>query len=439
MLPNLPSLVCPGCQRRIESLQCATCGTTFPRLDGLPVLFADPAHALADWRNRWRLERQRLHRDSLRAAQAAGAATGATRTRLEQLAKAGNAQREAVEAILAPLLADDRGAARETLLGLRTRLPSHHAPMSYTTHIARDWAWGEPENKLAHERIERFLGDTGGPVLVPGSGAGRLAWDLGRTHPVIALESNPLLALLSHDLARGRERRIVEFPMAPVGINDVAVHHRLKAPEGKSRLTVVLADLLNPPFAAGSFDAVVTHWLIDVIDCPFRQLVSTINHLLKPGGVWVNAGSVGFAAPDPAQNLTVDELPGVLRDGGFRLAEIEETVIPYLRSPHNRQQREEHIVTWRSVKSAETEWQPWSHLPEWLLAGDQPVPTLAAFATQAASVRIHAWLMGMIDGRRSINGIAAELTRQGLMPKPEAEAAIRNFLRVMWEEMQRSG
>ena len=36
----------------------------------------------------------------------------------------------------------------------------------------------------------------GGPLLQLGSGAGRLAFELGRSRPVIALDMNPLLALL---------------------------------------------------------------------------------------------------------------------------------------------------------------------------------------------------------------------------------------------------
>ncbi len=87
------------------------------------MLYADPQHALADWRNRWRLERQRLHRDASNAAQAVATASAATKTRLQKLAAAYTAQRQSVEQLLAPLLVGDRGAARETLLGLRTRLP----------------------------------------------------------------------------------------------------------------------------------------------------------------------------------------------------------------------------------------------------------------------------------------------------------------------------
>ncbi|MBM4204249.1 MAG: methyltransferase domain-containing protein [Gammaproteobacteria bacterium] len=348
-----------------------------------------------------------------------------------------------MEALLAPMPGNDRGAARETLLGLRTRLPSHHTPTAYNTHIARDWVWGEAENVDAWQRIECLLGDATGPLLLPGSGADRLAFDLGRSRQVVALESNPLLALLSHRLLNRRPATVVEFPLAPIEPHHVAITHELDPPWSAHEKTVVLADVLHPPFTAASFDAVFTHWLIDVIDCPFSQLVSTINHLLKPGGVWMNSGSLGFAGADAASNVSAPEVIKSLERGGYHLDSSEEEEIAYLQSPFNRQSRTERIFSFRARKVATMPWKPWVYLPAWLVGGrgseKEPVPMLPAFTTQAASVRIHAWLMGMIDGKRSVADIAAEIARQNLMPPDEATTAVRNFLKVMWEEMQRSG
>jgi SAM-dependent methyltransferase len=436
---ELPPYACPACRNAVIELRCTSCGTRYPSLAGLPVLLIDPQNALADWRNRWRLERQRLHREETQARSAATATTGTGRDRLQRYADGCRSAREHIELILAPMLPEDRGGARETLLGFRTRLPSHHAPTSYSTHIARDWCWGETENSESLVRIESLLQGERGSVLVPGSGAGRLAIDLGRRRPVLALESNPFLALLALGLLKGNSQQIVEFPTAPVSADANAVSYTINPPVTGSDTRFVLADLLNPPFAAASFDAVVTHWLIDVIDCPFDHLVSTVNHLLRPGGVWVNAGSAVFASADPVARLTTSEIEEAVVRGGFAVEARAEEETAYLQSPHSRQWRTERIFSFRAGKNATTPWQPWRYLPDWLDAGNAPVPLLPAFATQAASVRIHAWLMGMIDGKRGVADIAAEITRQGLMPADEATAAVRNFLKVMWEEMQRSG
>jgi len=76
-------------------------------------------------------------------------------------------------------------------------------------------------------------------------------------------------------------------------------------------------------------------------------------------------------------------------------------------------------------------------LPDWIVKGDSPVPLSESFQMQAASTRIHAFLMSLIDGKRSLRGIAAVVEQQQLMSAAEAESAIRSFLIKMYEDSQR--
>jgi hypothetical protein len=59
------------------------------------------------------------------------------------------------------------------------------------------------------------------------------------------------------------------------------------------------------------------------------------------------------------------------------------------------------------------------------------------FRLQAASTRIHAYIMSLIDGRRSIADMAATMEKQGMMARDEAEPAIRAFLIKMYEDSRR--
>jgi hypothetical protein len=77
-------------------------------------------------------------------------------------------------------------------------------------------------------------------------------------------------------------------------------------------------------------------------------------------------------------------------------------------------------------------------LPDWLVQSNLSVPLLPSFETQAMSTRIYAFVMAMIDGKRSIAEMARSMEEQQLMPKAEADAAIRNFLIKMYDE-SRSG
>ncbi|MEL6216107.1 MAG: hypothetical protein AAFQ99_10575, partial [Pseudomonadota bacterium] len=73
-------------------------------------------------------------------------------------------------------------------------------------------------------------------------------------------------------------------------------------------------------------------------------------------------------------------------------------------------------------------------LPDWIVRTDVPVPTNDSFRSQAMSTRIHAFLMSMIDGQRTISDMAELMESQRLMPKDEAEATLRTFLIRMFEE-----
>ena len=59
------------------------------------------------------------------------------------------------------------------------------------------------------------------------------------------------------------------------------------------------------------------------------------------------------------------------------------------------------------------------------------------FQSQALSTRIHAFIMSLIDGKRSLKDMATVMEDQQLMTKAEAEQAIRGFLIKMYDEAQR--
>ena len=76
-------------------------------------------------------------------------------------------------------------------------------------------------------------------------------------------------------------------------------------------------------------------------------------------------------------------------------------------------------------------------LPDWIVRGTEPVPLTAAFRTQAMTTRIHAFIMSLIDGRRSLKDMAKILAEQRLMTANEAEPALRSFLIKMHDDARR--
>jgi len=440
-------LACPRCDAPLaeagDAWRCAGCEVGFPRLAGIPWLFAEPNAALGEWRGRLHFSLQRLERErqNIAAPLAGGALRPATRARLETLERATRDHAERLRALLAPLELEQHAASYETYLALRTRLPSDQGLTTYYANLHRDWCWGDAENDASFEALAAALRDAPpSRMLVLGAGAGRLAYDVHmRTAATVtvALDFNPLLSIVADGVTRGRAIELYEFPLAPRG--DAAVLRTLSAPApARAGLAFVLADAHRPPFRRAAFDTVITPWLIDILPERFELTCARVNALLDDGGRWLNFGSLSFHDADPAARYGLDECRAALEENGFGELRVEEHEIPYLSSPASRHARRERIVSWSAEKQRDVKKVPRYHaLPEWLVRGTDPVPLSDAFRNQAAATRIHAFLMSMIDGRRSIKDMAKLVVEQRLMTAAEAEPALRSFFIKMHDDSKR--
>jgi uncharacterized protein YbaR (Trm112 family) len=446
-MTNLSGLLaCPRCDTALDNLTCKACQLAFPCHGGIPWLFADPGAAVSDWKNRWQLALEHMQADLRQTGRAleGGGISDPTRRRLEALAAGYRAQQNHLRSILQPL-ALAQGGSLETLLALRTRLPASHGIFSYEANVHRDWNWGGQECQTALDVVMEALGaHEPERMLVLGAGAGRLAYDLHQhtmASVTVALDLNPLLAYVGARVSRGDSVHLVEFPRAPRAPEAAAIERVLQAPApARPGLEVLLADAMRPPFATECFDVVVTPWLLDVLDESAALVIQRINSLLGDGGLWINHGSVAFDSPDPAERLTLEELLDVARRTGFADTAASEQRIPYMDCPDSRHARVESVVTLRGRKTASVN-APARHqsLPDWIVQGRSPVPALPEFRTQAMTTRMHAFIMTLIDGTRSLDDMARLLEEQHLMPRPEAEMALRGFLIKMYEEARRAG
>jgi SAM-dependent methyltransferase/uncharacterized protein YbaR (Trm112 family) len=438
-------LACPRCDNALSvqrPLYCAHCKVEFPNVAGVPWLFAEPAAALAEWRARMHRLLRQCEADAARTAHAleSGDLHALTRTRLEHLVSAQVAHTAELARLLAPLQVAEIGAALATHLALRTRLPTAQGLTTYYTNLHRDWCWGDSENAASFELVARVLPPLAGArVLVLGAGGGRLAYDLHvalKPAATIALDVNPLLALAAQQVTHGARLELHEFPLAPRRLEDVAIRRVLAAPApADDGFHYVLADALRAPFTAGAFDAIVTPWFIDIVDEDLPVLARRINRLLRPGGRWVVFGSLRFGRADPALCFGVDEAAALIAEAGFTAPVLAEATIPYLCSPASRHGRTEAVLTLAMDKSKRVAAPPrHSALPEWLVQANRPVPLLDAFKLQATTTQIYAFIMSMIDGRRSLRDMALLMEERRLMPKAEAEASLRAFLIKMYDE-----
>jgi hypothetical protein len=254
----------------------------------------------------------------------------------------------------------------------------------------------------------------------------------------VALDFNPLLATVGQRVAGGETLELFEFPIAPRSLDDHALRRRLAAPAAaRPGLEFVLGDALAAPFADGAFDGVLTPWLVDIVPDDLTALMARINQLLCPGGRWIYFGSLAWADRPPERCYSLEELLGLAPAAGLAPGPVSETAIPYMRSPASRHARIETVISFAATRQAGVARPVPLARPEWLEHTDLPVPALPAFREQSLSTRVYAFIMAMIDGKRTIRDMARLMEEQQLMTAADAEPSIQTFLARMHEDAQR--
>jgi hypothetical protein len=425
-----------------SALNCRGCGAAYPSVDGMPWLLPEPALALAEWRGRLHAMTAHLRRQAAqyRAALRPEVTRAATRNRLKLLAMACSDHARRLQALLSPLETEAAQAAAATYAALAPAVASAQGLASYYANVHRDWCWGELENHAASEAVRRALGSAKPErMLVLGSGAGRLAYDLHASlHPAatVAADINPLLMTVARRMYAAERIDLYEFPLAPRNLASHALLRALVSPgRAAAGLQLVFADAKQPPFAPGSFDTVVTPWLVDVIDTDLASLAATVNSLLAPGGRWVCTGTLFFQQGDPAEAYSGEEVQEVVAEAGFESPELECSKVPYLASPASRHARIEEVVTFAVGKVREAVL-PVRSLPDWLADPRQPVPLLPEVAEHALALRVRGYVASLVDGRRSLVDIATRLAEEKLLPAGEATGIVRDYLLRLHDEAQ---
>jgi SAM-dependent methyltransferase/uncharacterized protein YbaR (Trm112 family) len=445
-IPPTDVLCCPRCAgalARASNLDCVACGASFPVIDEIPWLCAEPQAVLAEWRGKLRALVAELDAQaaSYREALTDAVTRPATRNRLKLMSGACQDHARRLRSLLAPLQGAQGAAAVETYRALGGALPVGQGLTGYYANLHRDWCWGEAENEAAFSAIDAALqGANPGRLLVLGAGAGRLAYDLhARRLPAvtIAADLNPLMLAVARRMYAAEAVELYEFPVAPRDLDSHAILRRLRAPAAApAGLHVVLADANRAPFGCGAFDTIVTPWLVDILDEDFATFVLRVRHWLRPGGRWINSGSLFFQHRDPARCYATEEVLEIVRSAGFEAVQVREEPVPYLASPASRHARQERLVTISAVRGDAVHPAPRPHsvLPPWLARLDLPVPLLPEVSSRVLAMRVYAFVASLVDGQRTVRDIADVLVRERLMPADEAESAVRSFLQRLFEE-----
>jgi SAM-dependent methyltransferase len=335
---------------------CVRCGVELPLLGGVPCVFPNSEAWMVAWRRQLATfdEQVRQSWALLDAARAKPGLMEATRGRLESFRASTAAQLAEIHALLDPLLLGAPAAGVED----RDARPLTH----YLDLVYRDWAWeaaGEGgEVALGLAELEAVAGAAPlGRVLILGAGACRLAYELHRrpgTAETFALDVDLLLVAAARRIISGEHLFLTEAPTEANDLDALAIRHELVAPAGPldGSFQIVLANGLEPPFAAGTFDTIVTPWFIDVATADLPALISAIARLLAPGGRWLNVGPLVYTHRVPFESrFTAQEVVAVARATGFDVGPPRLTTVPYAMSPLNGRGRLERTLAFAATAS----------------------------------------------------------------------------------------
>ena len=347
--------VCPRCRTPLDgAIGCGPCGQSYPHLNSIRVLLPDAAAHVEHWRMQLGLIIQHAgetnHALQLQAAEPG--IGGATRTRLQTLARAIAEQVADVAAALVPAIGDPRPPREDV------GLP--RGAGDYISCLFRDWGWSnghDDENDRSLAAIRRIAGEQKlGRMLVLGAGGCRLAYDLhvhcGATETAV-VDIDPFLLVIAEAVIRGATVSLTETSVNAPEVDPVSRAWTLSAPSGPlgpEAFHFFLADGTEPPFAEQTFDTVVTPWFIDQVPTDLEALLRRVHGLLVPGGRWINHGPLIYR-PDALpiarwySRQEIFELAGAV---GFRMGAWESAPQQHLLSPLTGRGLIENVLTFEA-------------------------------------------------------------------------------------------
>jgi len=102
------------------------------------------------------------------------------------------------------------------------------------------------------------------------------------------------------------------------------------------------------PLGKESMDCAMSVYLTDCV--PLTELLSEMQRVLVPGGVFLNVGPLIYRGVNPEYWYTPEEILTLAKEYGFECEKEAWSEIPYWQSPHRASARQHRIWTYRLRK-----------------------------------------------------------------------------------------
>lgn len=403
---------------------------------GVPWIYRDPKGALKHWQNKienvFQYSAQKL--ENLEAASARPGLLQSTRARLQRLSEGHQKNLQYLRGLMGSFVDAHADSQHESNL---EKVPRQQSATAYQATLFRDWVWGKQQVARYASLLTPHLKDKKRLAFL---GAGACGLPIAvhneiRPELSVAVDINPLLLIPAKRLLQGEIVRLVEFPTVPSQSEYVFVDHEIKLSTPTAPgFELLFCDAQNLPAKDGSFDAVVTSWFLDIIPRDFRETARLVNVILGEGGIWTNIGQLGFEKNDLTQTYGPDEVKEILLEAGFQIEAFETHDLPYLQSPYDAVGRQDKVWAFaaRKVKHAK---RPATHeyWPEWITNSKLPVPAGVELRQLRVRSDIYSVVLELVDGKNSIEDIAAILSSELSIPEAEAQKSVNSFFANFFE------
>ena len=213
-------------------------------------------------------------------------------------------------------------------------------------HIVRDWTFAGRNIRSSlykwccNELVKRIDISSSGPILVPGAGVGRLAYDIySHGFTVEANELSPVMTAVANAILKQNiSGTLHPFLLDPLA-NEVDSERRYESVEfpdtiiesSCGSLSFTIGDFVGDYYWArqSAFASVVTCFFIDTATNIY-EYIELIKCLLKPNGLWINVGPVQWHQ-NALLRPSVDELKSIIAAYGFEIVawKVDSLPVPY--------------------------------------------------------------------------------------------------------------
>ncbi len=437
-------LLCPVTGAELEirdgALYSPAAKKSFMNIDEIPWVFHRDQETLLQWEIRISSLID-YHKNLAELASAELRYVGllkSTQVRLEQLHAHHKLEAQYLSELNRDLLSKTQNDLPDVIKALFfEKVPRQQTANAYAQTVYRDWAWGEKELEAQANFLKPQLTSTKN-LLVLGAGACGLPAHLHKTlkfENTLAVDINPTLLSTAKHILQGKDLELIEFPKIPIESKFTALKHSVKGRK-LNNFHFVFADAQDLAIQPGTFDTVLTPWFIDIVPRSFKDLAAKMNQHLSIGQKWVNIGLLGFEKNRQADIYGPDEVKEALISAGFELKTWETRDLPYLFSPYSAVKRNDTVFMFSVTKIKGVKQPPrYQYLPDWLLDTALPIPKNEAMTLYQYKSDIYLRILSLIDGKTSLEQLAAMFAVQTQLSPDGARTSVFNFLVNVYENV----